>query len=60
MAQTYRMDGIEGKVVPLYRAPTLTNEERAAIEIVADWADDHLGEDDPGVIALRKLLERLT
>jgi hypothetical protein len=38
---------------------TLTDAEREAIEIVADWADDHLGEDDPGVIALRKLLERL-
>jgi len=41
------------------RAPTLTDENRTAIEIVADWADDHLGKDDPGVVALRKLMERL-
>ena len=37
----------------------VTDEERATIEIVADWADDHLGEDDPGVVALRSLLERV-
>lgn len=38
--------------------PTLTDTDRKAIEIVAEWAEDHLGEDDPGVIALRSLLER--
>ena len=38
---------------------TLAEEERDAIAIVADWADDHLGEDDPGVVAIRKLLERI-
>jgi hypothetical protein len=54
MAQTYRTDGIEGKVVPLYRAPALTAEERQAIE-------DAVAELTPGPIAatLRKLLERL-
>lgn len=42
------------------RQPTLTDEERASVVIVAEWAEDHLGEDDPGVIALRALLERMT
>lgn len=37
---------------------TLTDEEREAIKIVTDWATEHLGEDDLGVIALRNLLER--
>jgi len=65
MAQTYRMDGIEGKVVPLYRkndhipdagkmVPTLTDDEREAIE-------DAVAELTPGAIAatLRSLLARL-
>jgi len=46
------IDGLSGQ-------HTLTDEEREAVEIVADWAEDHLGEDDPGVTALRSLLERL-
>lgn len=45
-------------VEPLYTQPALTTEERESIEIVADWAEDHLGEDDLGVVALRNLLER--
>jgi hypothetical protein len=36
----------------------LTDEEREAIGIVAEWASDHLGEDDPGVTALVAFLER--
>ena len=55
MAQTYRMDGIEGKVVPLYRAPTLTDEEREAIETAVRWLEPY-----PQVAStLRKLFERL-
>jgi len=50
---------INGGVVPLYRSPTLTDEEREAVVIVAEWAEDHLGEDDPGVVALRALLQRV-
>lgn len=38
---------------------TLTDEEREAVVIVAEWAEDHLGEDDPGVVALRALLQRV-
>lgn len=52
MAQTYRIDGIEGKVVPLYRkndhipdvgnmAPILTDEEQKAIAGVI-MGRDHL------------------
>ena len=37
----------------------LTDEEREAISVVADWASEHLGQDDPGVVALRALMERL-
>lgn len=48
---------IDGDVLVTMDA-TLTDAERASIEIVADWAEDHLGEDDPGVIALRSMLER--
>ena len=54
-------DGASGRpVVPLYRQPqpTLTDAEREAIGIVAEWASDHLGEDDPGVTALVAFLER--
>jgi len=47
-------------IEPLYRSPTLTDEEREAISVVADWAAEHLGQDDPGVVALRALMERLT
>ena len=42
--------------------PAITDEEREAIEaigVVADWADEHLGQDDPGVVALRALMKRL-
>jgi hypothetical protein len=37
----------------------LTNEERERVSVVADWAAEHLGQDDPGVVALRALMERL-
>jgi hypothetical protein len=37
----------------------LTDAEREAISVVADWASEHLGQDDPGVVALRALMERL-
>jgi len=36
----------------------LTDAEREAIGIVAEWASDHLGKDDPGVTALVAFLER--
>jgi hypothetical protein len=36
----------------------LTDEEREAISVVADWASEHLGQDDPGVVSLRALMER--
>ena len=49
----------ELEVLADYGWVQITDEEREAIEIVADWACDHLGQDDPGVIALRSLLERL-
>ena len=39
--------------------PTLTDEERERVSVVADWASEHLGQDDPGVVALRALLDRL-
>ncbi len=38
---------------------TLTDEERERVSVVADWASEHLGKDDPGVVALRALMERL-
>jgi hypothetical protein len=44
---------------PLYRQPTLTDAERERVSVVADWASEHLGQDDPGVVALRALMERL-
>jgi hypothetical protein len=37
----------------------LADAEREAISVVADWASEHLGQDDPGVVALRALMERL-
>ncbi len=37
----------------------LADEERERVSVVADWASEHLGQDDPGVVALRALLERL-
>jgi hypothetical protein len=46
------------QVSALYSEPTLTDEEREAIGIVADWASGHLGEDDPGVMALVAFLGR--
>jgi len=57
MAQTYRTDGIEGKVVPLYRAPKLADEEREALEF---FADIHADDEPPHEYAdkLRSLLER--
>ena len=36
----------------------LTGSERAGIAIVADWAAEHLGEDDPGVVSLFAWLRR--
>ena len=36
----------------------LTDAEREAVGIVAEWASDHLGKDDPGVTALVAFLER--
>ena len=63
MAQTYRMDGIEGKVVPLYRAPTLTDAERAAVEWSITDQIEGGHQDHPTVkeviVTLRNLLERL-
>jgi hypothetical protein len=50
------------EVVPLYRSPTLTDEEREAIEkaigreLDAEW---YGGPEPDGVVALRGLLERL-
>jgi len=40
--------------------PTITDEERERVGVVADWAAEHLGQDDPGVVALRAWLERVT
>jgi hypothetical protein len=37
----------------------LTDAERERVSVVADWAAEHLGQDDPGVVALRALMERL-
>lgn len=54
MAQTYRTDGIEGKVVPLYRAPTLTDEERDALEFVVETGRVATHDET----TLRNLLER--
>jgi hypothetical protein len=36
----------------------LTDEERERVSVVADWASEHLGQDDPGVTALVAFLER--
>jgi hypothetical protein len=44
-----------GTVATLVR---LTDEERERVSVVADWASEHLGQDDPGVVALRALLDR--
>jgi len=41
------------------RDAMLTDEEREQVSVVADWAAEHLGQDDPGVVALRALMERL-
>jgi hypothetical protein len=59
--QILRCTGV-GTILPLYRhpQPTLTDEERERVSVVADWAAEHLGQDDPGVVALRALMERLT
>jgi len=46
------------RVVPLYRQPALTDAEREHVGVVADWAAEHLGQDDPGVVALRAWLGR--
>jgi hypothetical protein len=63
MAQTYRTDGIEGRVVPLYRSPTLTDEEREAVEWSINNQIDGGHQDHPIVnaviVTLRKLLERM-
>lgn len=52
-----------GTVTPLYRAPTLTDEEREAVKLAADFLEDEFyGCSDKGaaaVVTLRKLLERL-
>jgi hypothetical protein len=47
------------RVVPVHW-PTLTDAERERVSVVADWASEHLGQDDPGVVALRALMERVT
>jgi hypothetical protein len=45
------------EVVPLYRSPTLTAEEREAVEVAAQaYADDH---GERFAATLRALLERL-
>jgi hypothetical protein len=45
-------------IVPLYRSPTLTAEEREAVEVAAQaYADDH---GERFAATLRALLERLT
>ena len=49
-----RVQQLEAEVARL----RLTDEEREAISIVADWASGHLGEDDPGVMALVAFLGR--
>ena len=51
----------QSETIPLYSQPqpTLTDEERERVSVVADWASEHLGQDDPGVVALRALMERL-
>ena len=65
MVLAYHRQDAEGavfgmaQVVPLYRSPALTDEERERVSVVADWASEHLGQDDPGVVALRALMERL-
>ena len=46
---------INGGVVPLYRSPTLTDEEREAVETAVRWLEPY-----PQVAStLRKLFERL-
>lgn len=54
MARSYRTDGMEGKVVPLYRhpQPTLTDEEREAVEVAIIGGCEMAA-------TLRKLLLRL-
>jgi hypothetical protein len=49
-----RVQQLEAEVARL----RLTDAEREAISIVADWASDHLGKDDPGVMALVAFLGR--
>ena len=46
-------------VAELFARPTLTDAEREQVSVIADWAAEHLGQDDLGVVALRSLLERL-
>jgi hypothetical protein len=49
---------VEHQVVPLYRSPTLTDEEREAVEAsVRYWAGPF--RPHPHAAVLRKLLERL-
>jgi hypothetical protein len=47
------------KVVPLFPQPMLGSAARERVSVVADLAAEHLGQDDPGVVALRALMERL-
>jgi hypothetical protein len=48
-----------GEIERLRRWGRLTDAERERVSVVADWASEHLGQDDPGVVALRALMERL-
>jgi hypothetical protein len=49
-------DGVSGRpVVPLYRSPTLTDEEREAIKTAIEWSPFYA---HPAAVTLRGLLER--
>jgi hypothetical protein len=73
-ARAWRGSGLELVPLYLHHpqvSPSLTEAEQLAIaralgsaareriSVVADWAAEHLGQDDPGVVALRALMERL-
>ena len=45
-------------VAELFAKPTLNDEEREAVEGLCELAQEHLGDDDPQVVAVRALLER--
>ena len=48
------------ELIPLYPSPTLTAEEREAVEWCVEMATVHATECDDELAALRNLLERLT